>query len=170
MIFKTMLLFSWAFSINWLAPQERVVHQTDPMGKKILSLLKEEGLPVQSIKSFRVYDLGSSCQEMPLYALSFMKWNAQMTEGKSLDFEYQFTGSGGTRVMIFSRDQKSNIKVLFDEVLLDWWGATGKKDCAPIQVQVRKFYQVEGMKTFKTKLRFEKGQYIVAEPGEIVSR
>lgn len=115
---------------------------------------------VKSIDSAGLYDLGARCNGQKLYMLTYFDMKITDMSGAKQDVSGLFTGSGGTQVTIFMMADKSKLSILYDEVLLDWWGVVDNSNCAPIKVKLREWNQKVKMEERLSTLIFNGKKYV----------
>jgi len=156
-IFLTLLL---ALAGNGVIAPVPVDLRQVPAAERFLlgELAGEEN--VASIASAGLYDLGAQCMGKKLFALTFFDLKVRNSRGEVRDMSAHFTGSAGTRVVVFVGGKGKALNILFDEVLMDWWGVTDKKDCAAIKVRLRRLNASGVMVIVPAQLVFKGGAYV----------
>jgi hypothetical protein len=141
-----------------VSPKKMDINKYPTVVAHVKSELKDE-YRVKTIDSAGFYDLGVQCNSQKLYGLTYYEMKITDASGAKQDVSGLFTGSGGTQVTIFTMNDKGQISIIFDEVLIDWWGAVDRSNCPPIKVRVRALDKSGVMGERDTLLTFKNKKY-----------
>lgn len=157
-LFMLLLVESAYAGGDFISPTKLDINKYPNIVTHVMSELKDD-YKVKTIDSAGLFDMGAKCNGQKLYGLTYHNMKITEVGGANQDVSGLFTGSGGTQVTFFTMTEKGKMTILFNEVLMDWWGVVDRSNCPPIKVRIRGLGENGMMGERESQLKFKNKKY-----------
>ena len=153
-ILVSLLIFYFSFkekkvldNLSFIKPVKLDINKI-PRIKALIIDENRDFLNIKDVVSASLYDLGVTCNHYQLYTLSYQDMIVIDEKRITHDITALNSGSGGFQVVIFYLNKNSDLKIIYRDTLIDFYGALTKSDCPKI-LAARK--QLNKNELFETK-------------------